>query len=146
MFPDRLIFTYEVRGDKKFADPLAVRRNLMRASLGTFDEIDRDSRDRPAMPDGMGGVIDQGPEDPGAALQREDAREKLHAVVCAAFSLAPFDPATGLGTTEAESTAVLDAFLGWLEGKEKGSENFPGISEPTDTPPDSSSTTTPTSG
>ena len=146
MFPDqeRSIFSYAVRDDTRFADPLALRRNLLRASNGEFDQVARDSRDRPDRPDGMGGIVDQGPEDFGQIMQRENAKEKLYGIICFAFGLTPFDPATGEGITEAETTAVLGRFLGFLEKKGKQSANLPGSSAAMASLPASSSTTPPT--
>ena len=148
MFPEseRLIFEYAVAGVKRFADPLAVRRALLRASLGEFDQIDRESRDRPPAPDGAGGWVEQGPEDAGAVLAREDAREKLHRVVCAAFGLPPFDPDSGAGATEAESSALLDRFMDFMAGKGKTPGNSPATSESTGTPPAGGPPTPSTSG
>ena len=138
---DRLISAFEVRGEKRWADPLAVSHGLLRASNGEFDAAERDGRDRPAMSDGMGGFVAQEPEPPSDVLQRQDAREKLHYYTCAAFSLAPFDPATGEGVTRAESAALLDEFLGWLEGNARPVGVGPATSACTATPLDSSSTT-----
>lgn len=94
----RLVFAHTVRGVKRFADPLAVKRNLLRASQGQFEALERLASSAPTP------------------LEQEDAREKLHAITCAAFDLVPFDAATGEGVTETESVAVLDEFLSWLAG------------------------------
>ncbi len=98
----RLIFTYDVGGARRFADPLAVRRRLLRASAGSFDDLQAAC--------GAGG------ETPEAILAREEAREKVHAIICSAFAVTPFDPATSEGVTEAEATGLLDRFLDWLDG------------------------------
>lgn len=137
MFTDteRLIFPYEVRGQKRWADPLAISRNLIRASNGEFDQIDAESRD---VPDGVGGFAEQGPQGPeefGKVLSRASAREKRHAFTCAAFGLPPFDPATGEGVTEVETAAVLDSFLVWLEGNERPGAASPEAAPRTATPP-----------
>lgn len=143
---DRLIFAYEVAGVKRFADPLAVRRALLRASLGEFDQIDRDSRDRPPVPDGNGGFVEPGPEDAGTVLSREDAREKLHLVVCSAFGLPAFDPATGGGATEQQSAALLDDYMEFMAKKGRTPGNSPATSASSGTPPATDPTTTTTSG
>jgi hypothetical protein len=141
MFTDeqRLIFSYEVRGVKRWADPLAVRRNLLRASAGEIYELCQKAA-RPAD-------SEHGPdEDPGVALDRAEAGGKLHAIACAAFGLPPFDPATGEGITEFETGELLSDFWGWLEGNAKPAGKPQPSPGGTGFPPASPATTSPTSG
>jgi hypothetical protein len=104
---ERHVFSYEFRGVKRFADPAAVRSVLIRASAGAFNELCV-----AASKDGT---------------EAGDAREKLHAVLCSAFGLPPFDPATGEGTTEGESASLYDRFAAWLDR--------PKADEPAEAPP-----------
>jgi hypothetical protein len=92
---DRYVFAYEAAGVERYADPAAVRRDLLRGAGGAFDEL-------------CLAASKDGPE-------AEDAREKLHGVLCGAFGLAPFDPSTGEGTTETESAALYEQFAAWLD-------------------------------
>ena len=98
----RLIFDYTHRGAKRFADPTAVHRGLVRAGEGEFDVVCR--------------ACNAGDDTHEDEVKRETAKEQLHAVVCSAFWLPTFDPATGEGTTEAETVALLGEFLDWLDG------------------------------
>jgi hypothetical protein len=91
---DRHVFTYEIAGVKRYADPSAVRRRLIVDSAGEFDAL----------------CLAASKGDAGA----EDAKEKLHGILCAAFGLPAFDPATGEGTTEGDSAAMYDRFAAWL--------------------------------
>jgi hypothetical protein len=101
MFPeqDRLVFKYQVRGADRFADPLEVRRRMVRGGKGEIDQI----------------LADCYNEAPQFLMASLDAQEKRLAIARAAFDLPAFDPATGEGVTEAEVIFVLESFLEWLE-------------------------------
>jgi hypothetical protein len=98
---ERLVFKYNVGGVARFADPLDIRRKLVRAGRGEIDRILEDAENSP---------------DP---MQAADAEEKRLAAVLDAFGLPPFDTATGQGTTEREALAILWEFLEYLEKNAK---------------------------
>lgn len=144
-FPDRdkLVFKYQVEGREVHADPLVLRRRLVQASGGMFDQILAD-----AAGEAEGGT-DSGPpaamflphgvEKPtpeqlakassaaraAAESRREDARERRAKVVFEAFELTPIDRATGEGVTELEALNLLWSFLDYLEGNAGASGTTP---------------------
>ncbi len=139
---ERLIFPYEVRGQKRFADPLAVWREFLRASGGRFAALCRQARDdEDATTDASIGDDDEEAIEArhAADLKREAAREKLYAVLCSTFGLVPFDPETGKGVTEAEVVSLLNEFLEWSEGNGRPGAASPEAAPSTATPPVSSS-------
>ena len=130
---ERKVFRFVVGGKERFADPLAVRRELLRASAGQFDlwridSVEPDAQPaatdgaRSHTPDGAGQAAEISPQQQieemrraGSWLMALDAQEKVLACVRRAFGLDAFDPTTGGGCTEDECMAVLEAFDGWME-------------------------------
>lgn len=131
MFEDkeRRVFHYDVRGEGRYVDPLAVRRALMRFSGGQYhvwrqDAVESDeAADLPIPPSIQA-------DEQQLALERArraatvlgmlDAQERLLACVREAFGLPALDTTTGEGCTESECWAVLTAFDEWLEKNVRG--------------------------
>lgn len=63
------------------------------------------------------------------------AWESLYAAIRAAFELSPYDPATGLGSTEDFCFSLLESFLDWKDKKKANGGNLPTSSQPTDGQP-----------
>ena len=128
---EKKIFRYEVQGEVRFADPLAVWRSILRESRGEFERwrTDAAAEDPPAVV-----IPAQTPDAPAEEAQaqmhrvaialahrastvmsRLDAEERVLACIRTAFALPPFDPQTGCGVPESDCWLVLAAFEGWLE-------------------------------
>lgn len=137
---ERLIFEYDAGGGvRRKADPLAVRRALLRESGGQFFHWLEKSRepDDASWPKPEPGPetpllpAEQAARDVGPAwalatlLTALDAQEKVLAVVRAAFGLPPFDPETGAGCVEATCLAAMNAYLEWLEKNARSDGNSP---------------------
>lgn len=160
MFADheRLIFSYEVAGRRVLADPLELRRKLLRASAGRFytwwaDSAEPEQHERAEPPPGEG----QAAPDIGRALAEAhaasrflaalDAQERCLAVVREVFSLPAVDASTGEGVPEGVCWKILGDYQEWLEGEEIAGGTTPSTS-PAGSPHETagSSTTPPTSG
>lgn len=107
---EKLIFSYDLGGEKRYADPLEVRRKLIRATAGEINDIIRDSQPQ---------VVDDGETPSGAtpveSMAALDAREKLVGAARVAFDLPPLDQKTGEGVPESEVHRVLNECLFWLK-------------------------------
>lgn len=114
MFSDeeKAIFGYHDGQRERYADPLVLRRTLIRACDGDLDGLWRAA----AEPETREGAT----PDPGAELARQDAQERFNQAVRKAFELLPFDPATGQGCTEAMVLAVWEKWAGFLRGEGAG--------------------------
>lgn len=97
------------------ADPVAVHRRLVHALDGQPNDILARTR---------------------SPLTEEafPATEKLLAAVAFAFGLQTFDPATGKGLLEDEVLAVLNAYLAFLEKKNRSPASSPTGAPPTTSP------------
>lgn len=109
---EKLIFSYDLGGEKRYADPLEVRRKLIRATAGEINDIIRDSQPQPQAEDDGETPSGSTPVESVAAL---DAREKLVGAARIAFDLPPLDPKTGEGVPESEVHRVLNECLFWLK-------------------------------
>lgn len=85
----------------RYYDPLAVRRAVVLASAGKYNEA----------------VAGRKGDDPVASAEAEAL---LVRAARAAFSLPAVDPATGAGWTDSQALDALGAFTRWLKAK-KGS-------------------------
>ncbi len=120
MFSKTDIFEYELPGHGRlYADPLAVRRGLLRASDGRLWEWAQAARQ-------VGELVGQSADDPtdaGAARRAEfstsqsELEGRLADAAYAAFGLPPINAATGQGVAEAVALDLLQKFLGWMEEK-----------------------------
>lgn len=130
--------------DGTWTDPLVLRRALIRAAGGDLDTLLDAAREPkvPVTPDGQP-AAPLPVENPVAVLGRLDAQERLHRVICEAFRLPPFDPATGQGTTEDDSMRVLNGWYAWLAGERNGAGAGPTGSPSTAGPETGPSTTGP---
>lgn len=108
---EKVIFCYEVDGEKYYVDPLDIRRRLVRAGGGEINLIIADAQKE----------ID--PKNPIEVLCKMDAQEKRLVAVRQAFGFAEINPKTGEGVTEATAIGVLYQFLEWLEKNEKTAES-----------------------
>lgn len=106
------------------ADPMTVNRRLVHSLNGAVNQTLQDTRS----------LIEE---------TKFEATEKLLKSVVYAFELVPLDRATGLGVTETECIDLLNSFLSWRDDQKKSIENSQTGSEPTGSPPPSTSTTTP---
>lgn len=106
---DRLIFKYKVGGEERFADPITVRRTLIRASAG---EIFAWSDETIAAPPGT-------PYDAQAELAREEARDRVVACCREAFDLPAVSIYNGEGVTEAEVWAIYNSWSAFWSGEKK---------------------------
>lgn len=111
---DRQLFVYHDGEKEVHADPLDIRRKLLQASVGAFYRWLSHARDveAPLGPDGK-----EVEEEPMVVLGRLDAQDKVLAAARHAFGLAPLDPATGKGCTEAMVRRVLHAWATLMEGE-----------------------------
>lgn len=108
MTPQRAFgFKLEAYGDR-WADPVQLRRDLLRASAGRLWEWAASAR----------AIQDAGDTSPEAAVKLADLEGHLVAAAYMAFGLPPVDPNSGTGVTETEMAAVLKSFLEYAEGKE----------------------------
>lgn len=114
MFTDeeRAIFSFNDGERDRKADPLAVRRALVEAADGELYEASVAACEP-----------DRGPDDapePGASrVARLRAQGRMVGIVRAGFSLAPIDPDTGKGVTEACCWAIWSAWVRWEAGEKK---------------------------
>lgn len=93
---DRQVYTCAATGRKY--DPLAVKRGLVGASAGRFNEALAEYRDA----------------DP---VKKAAGEEKLVRYARAALSLKPIDPVSGEGWLDAQALEALTMFTRWLSGK-----------------------------
>jgi hypothetical protein len=116
-------------GNRRMADPIRVYRRLQQATAGQLAQLLTLAKS----------------DDP---VGSSEAEEKLVAAVVFAFDLAPFDPATGGGTTESMCRALLSDFVGWMDAKKKSRQTSQTSSPSTETPSFAAddSTTPPASG
>lgn len=151
---ERLIFRYEVAGRVVFADPLDLRRKILRASAGRFYAWWAESDE----PEGPPAAADLPPPEAApppadgqtAAGQRRsvaeahqmmrhmaafDAQERCVAALREVFALPPLDAATGEGVPESECWRLLDEYHAFLEKKERAGGTSPSIS-PADSHPE----------
>lgn len=119
MFTDRerLVFCFDYRGEKRYADPLAVQRLLLRRTAGEFHRLRSEAaEDVSAAPLPEGALPEMAAAHRAAAVMaRLDAEEGLLDAVRHAFGLPAFDHATGDGATDAEALATLYAWEEWME-------------------------------
>jgi hypothetical protein len=115
---ERQIFRFTLRGEPspRLADPLAVRRALLRHSGGEFyrwrGEIAEPAADETPGPAREGPGADMARASATARLLSAlDAQERVAGCVRAAFALPGLDG----GCTEADCWNVLFAFEEWLE-------------------------------
>jgi hypothetical protein len=127
---ERRVFKYQdAEGRDAYADPLAVHYGLLEALKGELAEALQDARS----------------EDLRA---RVAAQRRLGAAVLEAFTMPPFDPRTGSGTTLGHCLDVLWDFLAFLDAKKKQPVSSPTCARPTApaSSPAAPSTSAPTSG
>jgi hypothetical protein len=115
---DRRIFRYLLTfpgGQQipRYADPIAVKRNLHLATGGRLNKLIADANKDARSPDDPT-VIEEDHPDRLTALQ---ARGQLAHAVCLAFELPRFDSTTGEGMVEEECMALLVEYLNWLGQK-----------------------------
>lgn len=124
------IFSYSIPGEQlggptitKHADPLKIRRDLMRKSGGQIDNWVDDWMSAPPSSQENGGEQPS----PGivmATIQKNlQAEEKIIPVVREVFGLTPIDEATGIGVPEAIVLSVYTQFTNWLDQK----KTMPGV-------------------
>lgn len=119
MFGNKEIFEYEIEGHGKFfADPLSIRRGLLKISDGHLWAWAIAIRQLEKM---IGEIKD---EDEGSTAKRAeyttrqaDIEGQMAEAAFAAFGLVPLDATTGHGITESTALTVLQKFLAWLEEK-----------------------------
>jgi hypothetical protein len=131
---DRKVFRYlltfpDGQTIPRYADPIAIRRNLLLATGGKLHKLLEDAnKDIVQIDDSLreGSAEWQAavessrlPEDSPERLQALQARGILAQAACMAFQLPPFDSMTGEGVLEEESIAILAEYLIWLEAKKK---------------------------
>lgn len=128
----RLIYAYDVGGERRRADPLDVRRRLLRESGGRFftwlaEAYEPGENESGPLPPPETMTADpEGPAAQAAKLAEAHRASKLMAALAAqervvavareAFGLPAFDPATGAGLLEADVWAVLNGYLDFMEG------------------------------
>ena len=112
MFSDeaRNVFKYNDGTKDVYADPLDVRRRMMRATNGEMDLILEDYGRK--VKDADGKFL------PEEYMRKATAEESLATAVREAFRLPPFDPETGLGATDSRALEVFVEFDGWLAKNE----------------------------
>lgn len=114
MFTDKEkeIFKYELPdGEKRFVDPLRIRRKLAKATAGKIDEL----------------LQKQNSDNLGDQL---DADEKLIPAVAFAFDLPMIDPKTGEGTPEQFLLNLLDEYTLWISEKKNPIVTLPTLPAP----------------
>lgn len=138
---EKLIFSCTINGSKRFFDPLALRRSLLRESAGKFyswweDSIEPGEHYQPVLPpiETMPPSSLVSPDEPGAispaamladahrtarVMSALDAQDRVAAVVRAVFGIPDFDPATG-ANPESECWRVLDEYTEWLAKNASG--------------------------
>lgn len=94
----RRVFRYFNGVADVYGDPVAIYRQLLGAFGGDLDLIVENS-------------LHPAPEVSAPAIGR------LVDAVRSAFSMVPFDPATGEGATEPDCLAALDQWRGWIQEK-----------------------------
>jgi hypothetical protein len=121
---DKQIFEYVSQdGEKRFADPLAVRRAILQASGGQIDAWWKEI----TVPE----TIDGRPNpnfQPLAVIANE---AKVIFAARKAFDLADFDTKTGAGVTDAYALVLTDHYLNWLGQKKTDMPTKPTSSIPT---------------
>lgn len=118
----RKIFRYEAQGQVRCADPLELRRQLLRATGGRFYTLWGESEE-PAPPA-------EGAEEPPLALADRtaklmaalEAQAQLVEAARSVFGL-PAVGEDGGGVPEEDVLAVLDAYAGWLEKNARRGES-----------------------
>jgi hypothetical protein len=125
---ETLVFPYLLLpgepASRTWADPLAIRDRLLRATRGRVEELLRQASGR--QPGGADPAL-SGPPDPPSPwfyvqanmlLERTGAEEQVASAAYASFEgLSPVDEATGEGAPELHAVGVLYDFLDWLEGR-----------------------------
>jgi hypothetical protein len=95
MYPDsdKLLFSSTVHGASRRWDPLAVRRNLIRAAKGKLGALLTAAADRkePEQVEGQPPPLPLPPEPPEELIARLDAQERLANVLREAFDLPGLD-------------------------------------------------------
>lgn len=109
---EAFVFEYEVRGQKRYADPDGTHRAITRELGGKVAETYADAKS----------------EDDGTAFP---AIERLLAAGRVAFGLHPIDPTTGQGYAEREVFDVLDQFGKWVQAEKKTPDARPTSAPPT---------------
>lgn len=104
----------------RYADPIAVKRNLHIATGGRLNKLIADANKDVRTADNPP-LDDESPERM-AALQ---ARGTLAGAACYAFELPRFDPMTGDGMTEEEAMSLLMEYLTWLDQKKTSGGSLP---------------------
>lgn len=102
---EKLVFCYEIGGEKRYADPLEIRRRLIRATSGEINDILKDAGRR----------VDPDSGNPIENVATLAAQEKRTEAGREAFDLPPLNPKTGDGVPESEVVRILGEFLRWLE-------------------------------
>ncbi len=107
---DRKVFKYNDGAKDVFADPLDLRRKMVRATNGELDLILEEYAMRPT---GEGGKAT-----PTDYIRKATAEERLAAAARETFSLQPLNPATGEGVTDRMAIKVFIQLDEHLEGNE----------------------------
>lgn len=110
---DRMVFAYPdyKTGKPVYADPLDIRRKLIYATKGKFDDF----------------LAQQDPEKTPEKeeWERAAAEEALIKAAIFAFDFKPIDPQTGEGVTQAHMRDVLQLYLQWVDQKKTTTEASP---------------------
>lgn len=117
---ERAIYVYHDGERERRADPLAIRRAILRAAGGDIEGLVEAAltEDQSPITEGMA------PGERGRRLLRQaEAQERLAEVVRVAFGLKAFDPETGGGCTEEMVWRVWDHFHEYMEGNGSGGAN-----------------------
>jgi len=108
MWLETNIFEYEeyVTGRKLYADPLTIRRSLMKHTGSNLDDL-----------------IDK--QNSPAPSEREEADESLIISIRKTFGLDTIDNHTGAGVTDAYCLNLLGRFIEYYDSKKNSTEMTP---------------------
>lgn len=120
----------------RYADPLAVRRELLRHTGGMLNDLL--DKDQLAYEQAVSGEQVQ----PAVVADGADAEGRVVDAVRSAFGLTPIDPNTGEGSTDEYCKALLKEFLVYLEKKSPSTVTSLTSAPPTDSTPTESQPTT----
>ncbi len=155
---EKLVFCYSVGGETRWADPLAVRRALLRESGGEFwswwsESVEPEEFPTPPPPPPQ--ALKPGDAPPPAAfayahsvaawMKSLDSAERVLGCVRRVFGLPEFDTKTGEGVPESACWEVLQSMTEWLEKNVRKPANGQNTSPPDFPPPADSSSTIPPS-
>lgn len=120
MMPEK-VFSYTTTAyGERFADPVQIRRDLLRASGGRLWEWVADARHLQEEIVAAGEPTDNAGKEAMAALQVGLAEQEARLAQSAyqAFGLDPINPNNGHGVGEGEIRRILVQFLEYAEKKE----------------------------